>query len=297
METYLLRSLLFVPGHNKKLLQSASRSDADAIIIDLEDSVPKSNKAMARKVAFEKLEEGLFRDRLVFVRINRGEDFNLDIDAFASSFITGFVLPKVEWWGNINEFDHKLKAIETKRGLILNSLKIIPLIETTCGVLHALGIALASSRVIAVAFGSEDYIADLEGVYQPCPKGTTFNTPRAIIAMSARAAKIIPIDTVYPDISDLSGFDTFVSNSRSLGFEGSLILHPKQIPAAHRAYSPSQQEIQKAQEIFELAERAEAEGKGVAYFEGRFVGPPLVKAAKKIIARDNLIQARCKNGI
>lgn len=300
MKSYLLRSMLFVPGHNEKLLLSASRSNADAIIIDLEDSVmPESNKAIARELAARKVRDGLFRNRLVFVRINGDEKyFGFDVQAFGRlPLITGFILPKVKGPGNIREFDYLLGKTERVTRIRAKSLKIIPLIETTSAVLQAREIGLASDRVIAMVFGCEDYIADLDGSYHPGPSGPSFMVPRALLAMAARAAKVLPIDTVYTDIPNLEGFERFARNSRSLGFEGTLILHPKQIPIAHNAYSPGIKEIGRAREILRMSEKAEAQGKGVAIIDGKFIGPPLVKVAIKVLARDRLIQTRSKDGV
>lgn len=294
MKSYILRSLLFVPGHNERILHSAARGNADAIIIDLEDSVmPESNKAIARDLASRKIEDGLFKDRLVFVRINEEKKhYHLDAEAFAIPGVTGYVLPKVESPYDVTEFDKMVENLERARGLATSSLKIIPLIETTAAVIHAYDIAASCSRVIAMAFGSEDYLADLQGAYMP--NSLTFTVPRALLAIAARAAKVIPIDTVYLDIANIDGFNFFALNSRYLGFEGTLILHPKQIPGAHKAYSPSEKEIEEAEQILKLSENAEAQDKGVAVINGKFVGPPLVKAAHKLLARHKLIQSTGK---
>lgn len=293
MSKYLLRSMMFVPGHNERLLESAAKKDVDAVIIDLEDSVlPIKNKDIARKLSVSKLNEGIFNGKNVFVRVNK-DNLREDMATYVGTQITGFVLPKTESYYDLVGIDHTLDFLENSAGLSRKPLKLIPLIETALGVLCVQKITDASNRVIALTFGREDYIADIEGIYQDSDlESAAFQVPRTMIVIAARAAGLIPVDTVYPNIDDLDGFSRFVCKSRQLGFEGTLILHPKQVPIAHQAYSPSQEELQEAQEVFDLAARAEAENKGVAYFDGKFIGPPLIKAAKKIMARNQLIQSR-----
>ncbi|GAI87477.1 unnamed protein product [marine sediment metagenome] len=230
---YVLRTMMFVPGHNERLLLSASRSKADALILDLEDSVlPVPNKQIARKIILEKVNIGLFKNFYLFPRINDRESGFLlkDVHALTVPGIDGFVYPKACRGEDIYFFDKLLETIEYEKGFPIGTFKIVPLIETSAAVLNAQEICLSSNRVIAIAFGCEDFVADLEGVHDS--EGKSLFTARAMIALAARATGVIPIDTVHINVHDLKDLEENVKLARILGFEGMLILHPKEIEIA-----------------------------------------------------------------
>lgn len=290
---YILRSMMFVPGHNEKLLLSASRSNADALILDTEDSVmPISNKQIARGMIKEKVSSGIFKNFYVFPRINNRESGHLlkDVSALTIEGITGFVYPKAKKGEDIYFFDKLLETIEYEKGFPVGTFKIVPLIETAAAVLNAQEICLASDRVVAIAYACEDFIADLEGIHDE--EGKSLFVPRAMIAMVARAIGVIPIDTVHINVHDLEDLEKNVKLAKVLGFEGMLILHPKEIKIAHRHFSPSEKEVKDAKEVLRLSEEAEKIGKGVAILNGKFIGPPMVIAAKKILQKHQLIKDR-----
>ena len=291
--SFLLRSMMFVPGHNERLLLSASRSFADALILDIEDSVmPVSNKQVARDMIREKVSAGLFKDFPVFPRINDRESGHLfkDVSSLAIEGIAGFVYPKAKRGEDIYFFDRLLETIEYERDFPIGTFRIVPLIETTAAVLNAQEICLASSRVIAIAYGCEDFIADLEGIHDH--EGKSLYVPRAMIAMAARATDVIPIDTVHINVHDLEDLEENAKLAKILGFEGMLVLHPKELPIAHKYFTPSEKEVEAAREMLRLSEETEKMGKGVAVLNGRFIGPPMVIAAKKILEKDKLIRQK-----
>ena len=183
-----------------------------------------------------------------------------------------------------------LETIEFEKGVELGTYKIIPLIETASAVLNVQEICKASNRVIAIAYGSEDFITDLGGIHDY--NHNSLFTPRAIIAMGARAAGVIPIDTVHIRIHDLEDLEENLKISRNFGFEGMLVLHPKEIDLVHKYYSPSNQEVKAAEEMLSMAEEAEKKGQGVAIKNGKFIGPPMIKAAKKILLKNKLIKSK-----
>jgi len=292
-ESFLLRSLMFVPGHNEKLLKSASRSKADALLLDVEDSVlPEINKQKARDMINNYVNEGYFKNHHVFPRINDRESGHLLKDLYALTIdgIDGFMYPKAKLGEDIYFFDKLLETIEAEKGYEKGHFKIIPLIETASAVLNAENICKASERVIAIAFGCEDFISDLEGIHDH--EGQSLFTPRAIIAMSARAAGVVPVDTVHINVHDLEDFEKNVILARKLGFEGSLILHPKELEIAHKYYTPSDQEIKDAEEMLKLFNEAQLMNKGVAVLNGKFIGPPMVIAARKILKKAKLIKEK-----
>lgn len=292
---FLLRSMMFVPGHNEKLLMSASRSSADALILDIEDSVmPTSKKQIARDMIEEKVTSGLFKNFKVFPRINDRESGYCLKDVYSLTIkdVTGFVYPKALRGEDIYFFDKLLETIEYEKGFPIGTFKIVPLIETAAAVLNAEEICLASNRVIAIAYGCEDFIADLEGIHDL--EGSSLYVPRAMIAMAARATGVIPIDTVHIRVHDLDDLEKNVKLARTLGFEGMLVLHPKELEIAHKYFTPSEKEVADAREMLRLSAQAEEMNKGVAVFNGKFIGPPMVIAAKKILEKDK--QAKSKRG-
>ena len=290
MKEHVLRSMLFVPGHNERLLNSASRSNADAVILDLEDSVqPANNKQVARDTIQANVSQGLFNKFDVFARVNDRESGHLlkDVHQLTIEGIKGFVYPKAVTGQDIYFFDKLLETIEAEKNFPKGTYKIVPLIETAAAVLNAQDICQASDRVVAIAFGCEDFVSDLEGVHDH--EGQSLRTPRALIAMAARANGVIPIDTVHINVHDLEGLEKNVKLARLLGFEGMLILHPKEIELAHRYFSPSEQEVADAREMLKMAEEAGKQNKGVAVVNGKFIGPPMVIAAKKILEKQQFL--------
>ena len=295
---YVLRTMMFVPGHNERLLLSASRSKADALILDLEDSVlPVPNKQIARKIILEKVNTGLFKNFYLFPRINDRESGFLlkDVHALTVPGIDGFVYPKACRGEDIYFFTKLLETIEYEKGFPIGTFKVVPLIETSAAVLNAQEICLSSNRVVAIAFGCEDFVSDLEGVHDS--EGKSIFTARAMIALAARATGVIPIDTVHINVHDLKDLEENVKLARILGFEGMLILHPKEIEIAHKYFTPSKNEVTDAKEMLRLQEEAEKNNKGVAVMNGKFIGPPMVIAAKKILERNELIEEKIKNKI
>lgn len=292
---YVLRSMMFVPGHREKLIQSATRSAADALILDLEDSVkPEPNKQIARDMIQQYMSSGAFKGYQVFIRVNDRESGHLlkDVMQLSIEGVAGFMYPKSVTGQDIYFFDKLLETVEAEKGQAKGTYKIVPLIETSAAVLNAQDICQASKRVIALAFGCEDFISDLEGIHDH--DGVSLSTPRALIAMAARANGVIPIDTVHINVHDLEHLEKNIKLARLLGFEGMLILHPKEIELAHSYFSPSEQEVEDAREMLRLAEAASKENAGVAVVNNKFIGPPMVVAAKKLLSRHEAIVKRIK---
>lgn len=287
---YLLRSMLFVPGHNKRLIEKAAKTDADALVLDLEDSCkPDSNKEIGRKVIAETVESGILKKFTVFVRINpRGTGFLFkDVTDLTIEGIDGFLYPMAKTKGDIIFFENLLTEIELAKGFNISKFKIFPVIETASGVLNAQDICSASTRVVALGFGSEDFTADLQSIRDE--EGKSIFSPRAIIALAARAAGIIPIDTPHVHVHDLKGLKEHCIAAITLGFGGMQILHPMEIEIVHRIYSPNKEEVEEAREILRLFKEAEKDGRGVAVLNGKFVAPPMVKLAEKIIKNAELV--------
>lgn len=286
MLDYKLRSLLFVPAHNEKFLEKASKSDADVLLLDIEDSVrPLHNKQIARDLIKEKVSSGVFVNHHVFPRINDRESGELlkDVHQLTIDGVDGFMYPKAKTGEDIYFIDKLLETIEYEKGLEIGTFKLIPLIETAAAVMNAQDICKASDRVIAIAYGCEDFISDLKGIHDV--NHLSLFTPRAMIAMSARACNVIPIDTVHINVHDFVDLEKNLELAKNFGYEGMLVLNPKEISYVHKYFSPTAEEIQTAHEMISLFEEANKDGKGVALKDGVFIGPPMVLAAKEIIRK------------
>ncbi len=292
-DKFLMRSLMFVPAHNEKLMKKAVQTEADVLLLDIEDSVlPKKNKQIARDQIIAMTKNGTYSNHKVFPRVNDRESGELlqDVYQLCINGIDGFMYPKSQTGEDIYFFDKLLETIEYEKGFPKGTFKIIPLIETASAVLNAESICQASNRVIAIAFGCEDYLTDLEGIHDK--EGQSIFTARSMISMAARANNVIPIDTVHINIHDLDDLEANLKVAKNFGFEGMLVLHPKELNLVHKYFSPSSEEVSEAQEILELSEQAEKESKGVAMINGKFIGPPMVSTAKKILLKHQLIQQK-----
>jgi citrate lyase subunit beta / citryl-CoA lyase len=288
-----MRSLMFVPAHNERLLSSASRSAADVLLLDIEDSVqPVENKQIARDKIIEWVSVGKFKNHQVYPRINDRESGQLLKDVYQLSIegVDGFMYPKAKSGEDIYFIDKLLETIEFEKNIPVGTFKLIPLIETAAAVLNAQDICKASKRVVAIAFGCEDFISDLQGIHDE--EHESLFTPRAIIAMAARATGVIPVDTVHIKVHDLEDLEVNLITAKKLGFEGMLVLNPKELPFVHKYFSPSEQEIADAKEMLVLFADSQKEGKGVAVKNGKFIGPPMVLAAKKVLEKAVLIEKK-----
>jgi len=279
----LLRSVLFVPAHVDKFIDKAIKSDADILMFDLEDGVPEDKKELARDSLKNKLIDRQI-DLPVFVRVNARETGLLekDLESLGLPQVKGFLFPKVKDAADILFFEQILEKIEQKQSLPKGHFKILALLETAEGVLNALEIAKASPRMLALVFGHEDFLLDMQAEHAQ----TTANllVPRMMVVMAARAAGCLPIDTPYLDIKNVEGCAERVSESRELGFSGMLVLHPLQIEVANNGYAPSEVEIEKARNIVALCEDAKKNNRSIAFANGKFVAPPILKQAKLVLA-------------
>ena len=290
-----MRSLMFVPAHNEKFMRSAAKSEADILLFDIEDSVqPAENKQLARNMVLKLIEEGIFNDHVIFPRINDRESGHLlkDVTQLTINGINGFMYPKAKRGEDIYFFDKLLETIEYEKGFEKGTFKIIPLIETASAVMNVFEICTASPRVIAIAYGSEYFITDLQGIHDA--EHQSLFTPRAMIAMAARANNIEPIDTVHVRVKDLSDLETNLKISKKMGFGGMLALNPIEIPLIHQYFSPSEIEVENAREMLRLDEEARKDNRGVAIMNGKFIGPPFVAKAKKILKKHDQIKRKGK---
>ncbi len=290
----ILRSLMFVPGHNEKLIDSAARSYADMLLFDLEDSVqPPINKPKARKLIAEKIKDKKFDRYPKFVRLNEIETefFLQDVLEMTKSKIDGFLLSKTNTKEDVIYLDNLLTSIEREQGLQDGTFSIIPILESAKSIVNINEIAVASSRIIALGFGSEDYVSDIQGV-RDFETNYSIEYPRCLVPIVARAHGLEAIDAAYIKVHDLDGLSTHLQMGKTLGYGGMWVLHPKQNELVNKVYSPTEQEYADSKEFLRLYEEAKRINKGVAIIEGKFVGPPLITKSNDIITRMELINKR-----
>lgn len=291
-EIYLMRSLMFVPAHNQKLLDSSVRRDADVLLLDIEDSVPPVEKQKARDNILEFVKRADLNGKLIFPRVNDRESGELlkDLYQLTVKGVHGFMYPKSEKEEDVYFVGKLLETIEYEKGLPIGTFKLIPLIETAGAVMNIQEICKACTRVVAVAFGCEDYVTSLKGKHDA--EGQSIFFARNAIVNAARATGVLPIDTVHIKVHDLEDLEKNLILSKNLGFEGMLVLNPKELPLVNGYFSPSEDEVTWATEMVELAEEAVREGKGVAVKDNKFIGPPMLKMANAILQKFEMIQSK-----
>lgn len=292
---YLTRSLMFVPAHREHLLDKAIGTDADVLLLDLEDSCqPSENKVKARDNIVRYINAGKFNGRILFPRVNErmsGEMLK-DISALTVDGVKGFMYPKATCGEDIYFFGKLLETFECEKGFPIGTFQIIPLIETPGALLKITDICTACpNRVVAIAFGHLDYVTELRGRHDK--EGRSISMARAMIAAGARACGVVPIDTIHPfDVHDLVDLEKQLNIGKDLGYEGMLVLNPIELPLVHKYYSPSEKEVSDAKRILHLYQEAEKNGSGVAIMDGTYIGPPIVKQAELVIEKQKLIDKK-----
>lgn len=269
-----LRSLLFAPAVRPDLLRKMPRTGADAIVIDLEDATPPNAKADGRANLVELAPE-LVEQIAVYVRVNddTSEWHEDDLDSVPAG-LQGIVVPKIETSAALDALQDRLR----KRGL--SDLVLIGGIETALGVADAREL-LAHPVIDAAYFGAEDFIADMGGVRTP--SNAEVHYARSHVALAGRLAEKLVIDQIVADFRDDDRCDRECREARALGYGGKLCIHPAQVAIAHAAFTPSQDEVDRARRM--LAAYAEATAGGVASiaFEGQMVDEPVAIQARRIL--------------
>lgn len=280
----LLRSLIFVPGNRPNMLERARSFSADIIMVDLEDSVPPSEKLTARDLAHEWVPTLANEGQQVVVRVN-SLDTGLTRDELASVVgpgLSGISLGKVVSPWDIQEAERMLAPLESRAGLEPGSVGIIPWIENARAVVQLQQIASSSPRIIALAFGAEDYTNDL-GV-QRTDLGEEVYFPRAAVAVAARAAKVASLDSPFVAFRDPEGLKKDVARARQLGYTGKFAIHPSQLDIINETFSPLPADVEYAHQVVEAWNQAESAGRGSLDLNGRMVDVPVFKRAQNLLA-------------
>ena len=279
----LRRSLLYVPGNMPGMLQNIPVFDADGVMIDLEDAVPLAEKDAARLLARHFLAAFPDRSTEVFVRIN-GLDTKYALDDLREVLPArpdGIRLPKADDPDVVERLDTLLTEYEERLDLPIGHFSILPSIESAIGVLNCVRTARASRRIVALAFGAEDYTASLE--IQRTRSGEELLGARMQIVWAAKAAGLQAIDSVFADVNDVEGLRADTELVKRLGFTGKSLVNPRQIEVVHEVFRPKPEEIEHALEVMEAIKKAREMGTGVISLRGRMVDAPVVKRAARTI--------------
>ena len=279
----ILRSLLFVPGNQARMLERASGLKPDAFIPDMEDSVPIDEKANAREVTSSYLAKLASGGVPVIPRVNSLDTGLLDDDlaAVVSEHIFGVSVGKIETPDDIALISSKLEALERNAGIEAGSVRLVPWIETAMAIVHLYEICGASPRIVGVAFGAEDFTNDM-GIERTESEAETFFA-RNSIAVAARAADVLALDTPYFGFRDPDGLRENATTAKQYGFKGKFAIHPAQIDIINETFSPSAAEIEHARRVVEAFEEAASRGRGSTSLDGKVVDVPVVKRAQAVL--------------
>ncbi|MBV8589382.1 MAG: CoA ester lyase [Acetobacteraceae bacterium] len=279
-----LRTLLFAPGDSQRKAEKALASQADGVIIDLEDSVAPSGKEAARAATAAMLPQ-ITRPGLV-VRVNpRETQWHLaDLAAVVPGRPAAILLPKCTGRHDLEVLDHHLEALEVASGHPSGSIGVLALVTETAASLHGLDYRGAPARLLTLCIGAEDLSADL-GIDPRLPDGT-YTAPveaaRAAVLVAAAAAGIPAVDTPWPDPKDPAGLARESERAAQDGFAGKLCIHPAQIDPVNAAFTPAPDRIRWARAV--LGAAAANPGSGVFALEGKMIDRPHLKLAERILA-------------
>jgi len=268
----LRRSMLFVPGSNAAALSTAFIYKPDSVMFDLEDAVATTEKDSARLLVFHALRHPAYKDIMK------------DLEAAVRGGTEIVRLPKTETAEDIHQLEEHIERIEKACGRPVGDTKMMAAIESASGVVNAVSIASASKRMVAIAIAGFDYLVDMRTKRSAGSEPELFYA-RAAVLHAARAARIDAFDVVYGNVDDDEGFLREVGIAKDLGFDGKSLIHPKQIDLLHRAYAPTEKEIEHAKRVLAAAEEAHRKGLGVVALDGKMVDPPVIDEAEMVLQR------------
>ncbi len=287
VERPLRRSLFFVPGGEPRKLEKSRSIEADTLLLDLEDSVALSEKDRARKLVSEFLREGDFGGSEPAVRVNPPGTpyFDEDLAAAVRAGAAAIMIPKSEDPRQLAEVGKRIEALEGdaadhRRG----ATRILALVETAAGIVHAAALSGGSPRIDALCFGHADFSRDMQLAAADASRGAAFHG-RCALAIAARATGLAPIDTVHLDVRNQDAFREDTALGIELGFEGKLCIHPAQVGLANELYTPTEPQIEYAERVLEAHEKARSEGRGVFTVDGKMVDAPLIAAQERVLEK------------
>ena len=284
------RSMLFVPTIVRKFVEGAAKRGADAIILDLEDSVPAAEKPRARGLIEEAADIAGRGGADIVVRINRPLPLAIpDIAAAVGPRVLALMLPKIESASHLRLLAEVVDEAEAARGMAAGATRLIAMVETAGAFFEMAEIARAHPRTVAMTLGAEDFALSVGMV--PEAEGLFFPKQQMIIA--ARAAGILPLGFLgtVADFRDLDAFRATIRRSRRLGFAGASVIHPSQVAILNEEFSPSAEEVAQAERVVAAYEKATSEGIGAITLDGKMIDVPVVERAQALLRHHQIGRA------
>ncbi len=284
-----IRSLLFVPGNREQWMRKALASEADALVFDLESAIPRGDAGPAREMCRRVLDEHRGPRPALFVRVSdaRSPEQARDLAAVVGAGLYGILLPQVISASDVLATDEALSRSEQAAGVAAGRTLLMPLVESANAIRTAFEIASASPRV-AYMGGATSRGGDLARSlgYHFSAEGRETLFLRSKVLVDVRAAGLAnPISGLWGSVDDLEGLLAFAEQSRDLGYEGLMAIHPSQLPIINAVFSPSFDEIAEWQRILRAMEQAEAEGRGAIRLDGRLIDAAHVQTAQLRLER------------
>lgn len=289
-EKFARRSLLYIPGSSLKMLGKAAEVGADAVILDLEDSVSIGEKDEARENVAQALDTLRGCGKELIVRVNAADTLWCfrDVMAVAGRGVHSLIVPKADEKSLVT-VDMLLTAMERDLGLAPGTVGLIPLFETAYAIANAYAVLGASGRIDAVQLGAEDLTREQE--IARTQGGAEILYARGQLAMAARARGLDSLDTPFTGISDLEGLKADALLAKSIGFTGKTCIHPSHIETLNTVFSPSREELDYARGVVEAFEAGVLAGKGACMYRNKMIDKPVAERAQ------NLLQKAARLGV
>ena len=280
----IMRSWMFVPGHQQRMIDKAYELKLAVAMFDLEDGVPPDEKHTARAMMAETLARpstGMLR----FVRIHPAGSAEIaaDLSAVIRPGLDGLTLTKVHSAEDVSHVSAILDVQEEEAGLQRGSVRLLATIESARGLIQAPAIAAASPRLVGLMFGAEDFAMDLGLFNVRQGEAGDFLYARSALVVAAASENLQVIDRVYLDIRNPVGLEQDTRFARDLGFTGKALIHPAQIEVVEKVFRPTDAEVEYARRVVDAFERAEAEGAGAVAVDGQMVDLPVVERARRVM--------------
>lgn len=284
------RSLLFVPGHKPDWVAKAVRAGVDAVILDLEDSVPETHKAQAREnvaASIDELRTGSPRTG-VLVRPNAldTDHYGRDLAAVVRPGLHALLLPKLFGPRDVLDFAALVRHFEREADVPEGEVELVPTLETAASLVHCESIAAASPRVASLMVAAaRDADVSHEVGFTWTPEGLETLYYRSHAVLACRAAGLRhPICGLWQDLADLEGLERFAAGNRRLGYGGQVLIHPSHAAVANRVYAHTAAEVDRYRRMIDVFEAAHAAGHAAAMFEGEHVDIAHIKTARDVVA-------------
>ncbi|MEZ5856774.1 MAG: CoA ester lyase [Hyphomicrobiaceae bacterium] len=287
------RSMLFVPVNVPKFVETAHTRGSDAVILDLEDSVPPAEKATARTLIAAAAPKVAKSGADVVVRVNQPLELCVrDMEAAISPAISALILPKIDSAGHIRLLAELADRIEAEKGMRVGHTRFMGLIETPAAFARAEEIAAAHPRLVSVGLGSEDFAMEIGGEAAT----DILHYPKQRVAIAAIAAGLMPMGIIgsVADFRDLEGYRASARLARRMGFRGSSCIHPNHVAILNEEFGVKPAELEWAKRVIEVYDKAKSEGRASIQLDGKMIDIPIVIKAERVLHQAKRIEDRQK---